>query len=126
MRWDVGLAYDLISVDRTRSDPPLLSTAVLARSGPKKMFQVIADRHGLSLEFSSHRDLLSAISFTHAVALHGCAGSVTLHPERVQLNVGSEAGCYERVRIFTGRGTLAAAMILCSDGRVGWIEALHP
>jgi hypothetical protein len=87
---------------------------------------VIADRHGSPLEFSTRRDQLSALSFCHAVALHDCAGSVTLYPEQLQLRVGNEADCYERVRIFAEDGKLVAAMSLCSDGRVRWMDALHP
>ena len=66
------------------------------------------------------------MSFSHAVALHACTGSVTLHPELLQLQVGSEADCYERVRIFAETGMLVAAMSLSSDGRVRWMDARHP
>lgn len=90
------------------------------------MFLVIADRHGSPLESSTRRDQLVAASFSHAVALHACTGSVTLHPEMLQLQVGSGADCYERVRIFAENGTLVAVMSLCSDGRVRWTDALHP
>lgn len=90
------------------------------------MFLVIADRRGSPLDSSTRRDQLFAVSFSHAVALHACTGSVTLHPELLQLRVGTEVDCYERVRIFTENGTLVAAMSLCSDGRVRWMDALHP
>ena len=75
---------------------------------------------------SIRRDQLFAVSFSHAVALHGCTGSVTLHPELLQLRVGSEADCYERVRIFAENGRLVAAMSLSADGGVRWMDALRP
>jgi hypothetical protein len=90
------------------------------------MFLVIADRHGSPLESATRRDQLFAISYSHALALHGCTGSVTLHPELLKLQVGNDAGCYERVRIFAENGTLVAAMSISSDGRVKWMDALHP
>lgn len=91
-----------------------------------RMFLIFADRHGSSLDPSTRRDQLFAVSFSHAVALHACAGTVTLHPELLQLRVGSEADCYERVRIFAENGTLVAAMSLSGDGRVKWIDARRP
>lgn len=90
------------------------------------MFLVIADRHGWPLKLSTRRDQFSATSFSHVVALHACTGSVTLYPERLRLHVGSEADCYERVRIFTEGGTLVAVMGLCNDGSVKWMGGLHP
>ena len=96
------------------------------RSQKRRMFLVIADRPGSPLESQTRRDRLFAVSFSYALALHGCTGSVTLHPEQLKLQLGSEADCYERVRIFAENGTLVAAMSFCSDGRMRWMDALHP
>lgn len=69
---------------------------------------------------------------TRRIGLPDCAlgqqrtGTVTLYPERLQLHVGSEADCYERIRVFNERGTLVAAMSVGNDGRVRWMDALHP
>ena len=90
------------------------------------MFLVIADRHGSPLESLTRRDQLFAESFSHDVALHACAGRVTLHPELLQLHVCRGADCYERIRIFAENGTLVATMSLSSDGRVRWMDALRP
>jgi hypothetical protein len=99
---------------------------MLKEAASRRMFLVIADRHGSPLESSTRRDQLLAVSFSHAVALHGCTGSVTLHPELLQLQVGSGADCYERVRIFAESGTLVAAMSLSSGGGVRWMDTRHP
>jgi antitoxin component of MazEF toxin-antitoxin module len=61
-----------------------------------------------------------------AIALHSRSGSVVLHPEDRHLKVGAEADCYGRVRIFAAGGVLIAAMSLCIDGRVSWVESLDP
>lgn len=103
-----------------------LSGRMVNGAASRRMFLIIADRHGSSLDLSTRRDQLFAVSFSHAVALHACAGTVTLHPELLQLRVGSEADCYERVRIFAENGTLIAAMSLSGDGRVRWMDALRP
>ena len=99
---------------------------MLNGASSRRMFLIIADRHGSSLDPSTRRDQLFAVSFSHAVALHACTGSVTLHPGLLQLRVGSEADCYERVRIFWENGALVASMSLSGDGRVRWMDALRP
>ncbi len=103
-----------------------LSGRMVNGAASRRMFLIIADRHGSSLDPSTRRDQLFAVSFSHAVALHACTGSVTLQPELLQLRVGIEADCYERVRIFAENGTLVAAMSLSGDGRVRWMDALRP
>lgn len=86
------------------------------------MFLIVADRHGSPSELSARRDHFSAESFSHAIALHACTGSVTLYPERLQLNVGNDPDCYERVRIFTDSGIIVAVMSASAGGRVSWME----
>lgn len=90
------------------------------------MFVVMADGHGSPSDPATRHDRFSAVSYSHAIALHARSGSVVLHPEDLHLNVGADSDCYGRVRIFAAGGVLIGAMSLCIDGRVSWVESVAP
>jgi len=89
------------------------------------MYLVIADYHEDPLELSSHRDRYLAASFSHALALGGHSGAITIEPPKRTLQVGAEADRYSRVRVFTSKGALIGAMSCDADGQVRWVEAVR-
>jgi len=90
------------------------------------MYLIIADGHGSPLELSPRRDRFFAEAFAYAIALHAAKGTVTLHPGGQTLHVGSDADCYERVRVFSEDWFLIGTMSLDAEGRVSWTELLRP